>query len=99
MAAAEGHERIVRVLIEHGAGVGVRDIEGKTALGIATEKGYALITQILKDRAEGRKPLCSSSHIVLQSDLVCGNFEDLEKSVNAEVSMDRGNQKNNNNIY
>lgn len=74
----------------------MRDIEGKTALDIATEKGYAVITQILKDRAEGRKPVCSSSHIAPQTDLVSGNFEHLVKAVNAEVSMNRATQKNEN---
>jgi len=39
VGAAEGHEKILKVLIEQGAGIGVRDIEGKTALDIATDKG------------------------------------------------------------
>ena len=47
MAVAEGNEKIVSVLIEQGAGIGVRDMEGKTALDIATDKGYTNITQLL----------------------------------------------------
>ena len=38
MATAEGNEKIVSVLIEQGAGIGVRGIEGKTALDIATDR-------------------------------------------------------------
>jgi len=49
VAAAEGNEKIVSVLIEKGAGNGVRDTEGKTALDIVTDKGYTAITQLLKD--------------------------------------------------
>jgi ankyrin repeat protein len=48
MAAAEGNEKIVSVLKDQGAGIGVRDIEGKTALDIATDKGHTAITQLLK---------------------------------------------------
>ena len=48
MAVAEGNEKIVSVLIEQGAGIGVRDIEGKTTLNIATDKAYTDITQLLK---------------------------------------------------
>jgi len=94
VAAAEGHEKIVRVLIEQGAGIGVRDIEGKTALDTATEKGYFLIIQLLKDRAEGRKIVCSDSHTAPQTDLICDNFQHLQKAVNTKVSMDRVIQKN-----
>jgi ankyrin repeat protein len=62
VAAVERNEKIVRVLIEEGAGIGVRDIEGKTALDIATDKGYTDITHLLKDRAERRKPVSFISH-------------------------------------
>jgi ankyrin repeat protein len=55
VAAAERNEKIVSVLIEQGAEIGMRDIEGKRALDIATDKGYTDITQLLKDRAERRK--------------------------------------------
>ena len=48
-ALAEGYEKIVGVLIEQGVGIGVRDIEGKTAFHIATDKGYTAVTQLLKD--------------------------------------------------
>ena len=48
VATAEGNEKIMSVLIEQGAGIGVRDIQGKTALNIATDKGYTDITQLLK---------------------------------------------------
>jgi ankyrin repeat protein len=50
-----GNEKIVSVLIKQEAGIVVRDTDGKTALDIATDKGYTAITQLLKDRAEGRK--------------------------------------------
>ena len=62
VAVAEGNEKIVSFLIEQGAGIGVRDIEGKTALDIATDKGYTAVTQLLKDRAEGRKLVSFISH-------------------------------------
>jgi ankyrin repeat protein len=55
VAAAERNEKMVSVLMEEGPGIGVRDREGKTALDITTYKGYIDITQLLKDRAEGRK--------------------------------------------
>ena len=94
MAAAEGHEKIVSVLIEHGGGIGVRDIQGKTALNIATEKGYTAITQLLRDRAEGRKLVCSISHIDLQAKSEGGNFEHLQRRVYAGTSADTDTDKN-----
>ena len=90
MAAAEGHEKIVGVLIEQGAGVGVQDIEGKTALDIATDKGYTDITQLLKDRAEGRKLVCFTTHCHVRTLGDGNNFEYLQRTVNAGVSMDTG---------
>jgi ankyrin repeat protein len=51
VAAAERNEKMVSVLMEEGPGIGVRDIEWKTALDIATDNGYTDITQMLKDRA------------------------------------------------
>ena len=94
VVSAEGHEKIVRFLIEEGAGIGVRDIERKTAFDIATEKGYTAITQLLRDRAEGRKLACSNSHTVPQTDSAGGNFDHLQKSVNAGASMFKSTQRN-----
>ena len=50
MAAGEGHEKIVRVLVEQGAEIGVRDIEGKC---------YVVITELLRYRAVGKTIVCS----------------------------------------
>jgi ankyrin repeat protein len=88
VAAAKGPERIVIVLIEQGAGIGVRDIEGKTALDIATDKGYTAITQLLKDRAEGRKLVSFISHIEINTVSESGNVEWLERKMNDGMSAD-----------
>jgi len=72
-----------------GAGIVLRDKKGKTALDIATEKEYELITQVLKDRAEELKIICSISSIDLNSESEGGNVECLQRKVN----------NRNNNIY
>ena len=72
----------------------MRDIERKTTLGIAREKRYGVIIQLLKDRAEERIIVCSNSHPVPQAESAGGNFESMQKTVNAEVSMDKATQKN-----
>lgn len=48
MAVNVGHAGIVRQLLQAGADVNFRDSKNKTALGIAVEKGYAEIADILK---------------------------------------------------
>jgi len=80
----------VSVLIEEGAGVGVRDREGKTALDIATEKGYVAITQLLKDRTEGRKPVCSISRSAVHIAAVNGSLEEVQRLVEDGMSLDCG---------
>jgi len=52
VVAAEGHEKIVRFLIEQGAVIGLQDKEKKTALNTATVKGHTATIQMLKVRAE-----------------------------------------------
>jgi ankyrin repeat protein len=75
MAAAEGHEKIVRFLTGQEAVIGVRDIEGKTALNRATVNGSTAIIQVLKDRAEGKKLVFSNPHIELNTNSGVSNVE------------------------
>ena len=88
VAVAEGDEKIVGFFTEQEAGIGVRDIEGKTALHIATDKGYTNITQLLKDRAEGRKLLSFISHTELNTVSESGNVECLRRKMNAGTTAD-----------
>ena len=88
VAAAEGHEEIVRLLIEQGAGIGVRDIEGKRAFDIATEKCYGLITELLRDRAEGRTLVCSKSHTDIHFAAESDDFEHLQRSLKGGMSIE-----------
>ena len=88
VATDEGHEKIMSVLIEEGAGIGVRDIEGKTALDMATDKGYVLITELLRFSANGRNLLCSNSLNDIHSAAESSDFEYLQRSFNAGVSIE-----------
>jgi ankyrin repeat protein len=98
VAAAEGHEIIVRVLIEQGAGIGVRDREGKTALDIATDKCYSAITKLLKDREEGRILVCSNLDInpnprsALHTAAVSGNLEEVLRLLESGTALGCGDQ-------
>jgi ankyrin repeat protein len=74
-AAGEGHGNIVWSFIERGTGFGVRDIEGKTAIDIATVKDHTAFIPVLKDRAEGTKLLNSILLIYLNTDSEIGNIE------------------------
>ena len=94
MAAAEGNEKIVSGLIEQGAGIGVRDIEGKIALDIAKEKGHTAITHLLKDRAEGRKLVSFLSHTEINTVSESGNVECLKRKVNTGESADSATDRN-----
>lgn len=46
-AAAEGRADIVKLLLQHGANANLRSEDGKTALGLALEKGHKTIAELL----------------------------------------------------
>jgi hypothetical protein len=68
--------------------IGMRDRGGKTARDIATDKGYTDITQLLKDRAEGRKLVSFISHTEINTVSESGNGECLKRKMKAGVSAD-----------
>ena len=88
VAASERHEETVRVSIEQGVGIGLRDTKGRTAFDIATENGYSVITQLLRGRADRRKLVCSNSHTDINSAVESCDFEHLQRPVNAGVSTE-----------
>jgi ankyrin repeat protein len=94
VAAAEGNEKIVSVLIEKGAGIGVKDIEGKADLDIATEKGYTAITQLIKHRAKGRELVSFTSHNGVNTFSESGNGECMKRKMNAGTSADSATDRN-----
>jgi ankyrin repeat protein len=47
-AAAEGHVKVVRLLLEHGADPSLKDADGDTAESFATQKGHPDVVEILK---------------------------------------------------
>lgn len=49
IAAMEGHDGIVRLLLERGADEGIKDREGKTALVLAREKGWDQVVRVFED--------------------------------------------------
>ena len=53
-AAAEGKVGVVEVLLEHNADISLRDVDGDTALGFATQNGHRAIVDRLK-RVDGRE--------------------------------------------
>lgn len=53
VAAFEGHEDVVRILLEAGADVNAKDAEGNTALSLATTRGHQDVIKLLK--AKGAK--------------------------------------------
>lgn len=50
MAAGDGNEKIVELLLDNGANLHHRDREGNTALSLAAERGYDGIVKMLRDR-------------------------------------------------
>jgi ankyrin repeat protein len=48
LAAANGHTETVKLLLDRGAAIDVRDNEGKTALVWAREKGHTEIVQLIE---------------------------------------------------
>lgn len=51
LAAVEGAVPLGRLLIERGAAVGAKNGKGETALSIATNRGYDLFVELLKEHA------------------------------------------------
>ena len=88
VATGEVNEKIVSVLIEQGAGIRVRGIEGKTAHDIAKDNAYTDITQLLKDQAEGRKLISFFSHTEINTVSESGNVECLRRKMNAGATAD-----------
>jgi ankyrin repeat protein len=50
-ASQEGHESVVRLLVDRGANIDARDREGKTALLLAGKTGYRDVVRLLIDAA------------------------------------------------
>lgn len=50
LAAAKGHEAIVRLLIKEGADIHIKDKHGRTPLLLAAMKGHEAILQLLLNK-------------------------------------------------
>jgi ankyrin repeat protein len=50
VAAFEGHEEVVKMLLEAGADVNAKDTEGNTALSLATARGHQEVVKLLKSK-------------------------------------------------
>ena len=48
-AAAEGQEKVVRLLLSHGADPSLKDKDGDTAESFATQKGHPVVAELLKN--------------------------------------------------
>lgn len=49
IASENGHDQVVRILIDAGANLDDQDEFGKTALKLASTKGHSLIVEMLKE--------------------------------------------------
>ena len=49
MAAANGHAEIVRLMVERGAPVNVRDLNGETPLMAAQNNGHEEVVRVLRE--------------------------------------------------
>lgn len=55
MACYGGYVDIARVLIEHGAKIDVRTVDGETPLKLAERSGHAEVVQLIEEEVESRK--------------------------------------------
>ena len=51
LAALQGHEGVVSILVEAGADLSCKDTDGNTALDVAVERGHAGVARVLRDAA------------------------------------------------
>jgi ankyrin repeat protein len=80
-ACLKGNETIVRTLIANGAQLDLKTTSGKTAEGIAEEKKYNNIVQILKNPKDTKKEAESASSGISISDiLLAGLLSSLQRS-------------------
>jgi calcineurin-like phosphoesterase len=48
-----GHASVVKVLLANGAEVNLKNLDGKTALDLATERGHRKVKELLADARHG----------------------------------------------
>ena len=53
-AAGNGHEAVVRLLLEKGANIAAKTSEGRTALHLAAGSGHEAVVKLLKDALKPR---------------------------------------------
>ncbi|KAI9764162.1 MAG: hypothetical protein M1840_008644 [Geoglossum simile] len=46
-AAEKGHETVARLLLEKGADLNAKTLDGKTALHLAAENGHVMVVRLL----------------------------------------------------
>lgn len=51
LAAREGHPDIVRILVDKGADINIKDKNGRTALMWAIENGHSDVVQVFKEKS------------------------------------------------
>jgi ankyrin repeat protein len=71
-AAEEGHEAVVRLLLEHKADVDAKNEDGETALLMATKKGHEVVVRLLQSATQDLNAADHPTHTLLGNDSSSG---------------------------
>jgi hypothetical protein len=93
MAAYGGYEDIARLLIEHGAELHVRTVDGETPLKLAERNGHAKVVQLIEEEVESRRVRA------LEEQGLVASMEVLEVKVEEDVVFDEFSKVEEKNIW
>jgi len=87
-AAAQGHTKVVRLLLDHKADIEVFDCCGRTALQSASGNGQLEVVQLLLDRGAKIEAQDNDGQTALHHAVMCGEMEAVQLLLNRGTNIE-----------